>query len=261
MRLQFWFNIRMGLLIQLALCAVANAVCAAPAIKSGEALKLKIKSDALGDSTAFVRSDSLRINFGDGHAYLVSQAPSWRVYLYNSKTKRGLEMPYEKWLTHQVYWNFAGNDEWLWNEAILKVCDVKCLGLDATRYRLARKLDDGRIVLKTTGSRGHFILANKPAISPQISNVIEKAFCLPKCLGLPLEMVTYGSDKDAKIEGFNRATGADDHVYKVLEATEVACPQGYFASPKGFSPQKKEADVVFDAAHKKSVEEFMDMLN
>lgn len=261
MRLHFWFNFRIGLLIQLALCAGANAVCAAPAIKSGEALKLNIKSDALGDATAFVRSDSLRINFGDGHAFLVSQAPSWRVYMYNSKTKRGLEMPYEKWLTHQVYWNFAGNDEWLWNEALLKVCDVKYVGLDATRYRLARKLDDGRVVLKSTGSRGHFILANNPVISPQVSYVMEKAFCLPKCLGLPLEMVTYCKDKGAKIEGFNRITGADDHVYKVLAATEVACPQAYFASPKGFSPQKKEADVVFDADHKKNVEDFIDMLN
>lgn len=228
--------------------------------EAGKTLCLTVKSNVVGDAVIYSRPDALRINIGSDYSYLVAKAPSWRVYLYNAKSKFGLEMSYEDWLKHHVSWTFFGNDDWLIEQPLLKLCAIKYLGSDAVRYRFGQRLPDGRVVPKTAGSKGHFILADSTLCSPKASRIIERAFILPPQDGLPLQLYIYSQEAEHKTEGYHRMIGGDSHWFSVTKITERSCPSSYFAAPTGFTPKKKEAEILFDSGRRKDAEDVIDIL-
>lgn len=223
-------------------------------------LKAQIKSDTLGNATAFIKKDALRINIGDGRARLVARAPDWKVYLYNGVNNCGLEMPLDKWIAHHPSWTYIGNDDWLFGESLLKVVDVKRLGIEATRYKLATKLGSGEIVSKHAGTHGHLIMGKVDNLAPQAASIIRRTFGIPAAGGFPLELVTYAKEQPVKIEAFNRKIGGDSHLFMVSSLSKDTRPDSFFEKPKGFVPKAREVEVIFDSERTKSVENVMDML-
>ena len=231
-------------------------VWTAPVAASEKALAIKQSSLSVGVSVSYLTSQALRVDIGSDKTYLVAKAPSWKVVLFNSVNNCGLEMSYNQWISHHPKWNHGKDTDWLPFEKMLKVASPLVDGRKCTDYVLAELLPSGRLVPKTGGTSGHFIVAEVEDIAPQALHILQRTLDMPQTTGLPLRLTISG--KKRHVEGMALSMGGDSHMLATNSIKTVEVPASTFAYPKGFKVVPHETEVLYDSKTMNSnVEQFL----
>lgn len=239
-------------IIALTLCPDFFSAAAA----SDKALLLKQSSTSIGASESYLTSQAIRININD-KSYLIAKAPTWRVVLFNSLNKTGLQMSYQQWISHHPKWNHGKDVDWVPSEHLLKVASPKIDGRQCTDYLLADLLPNGRLVAKQAGISGHLLVTKVEAVAPQAIHVLQRTLDVPQTADLPLRLTLNG--KERQVEGMKFVLGGDTHLLatKVIKAAEV--DPTIFTYPKNFRAVDTEIAVLYDSKTINSnVEQFLD---
>lgn len=239
-------------IIALALCAD----CFSAAAASDKALFLKQSSASIGTSESYLTSHAIRININD-KSYLVAKAPTWRVVLFNSSSKTGMQMSYQQWISHHPKWNHGKDVDWVPSEHLLKVASPKVDGRLCTDYLLAELLPNGQLVAKKAGTSGHLLVTKVDGVAAQAVHVLQRTLDLPQTADLPLRLTLNG--KKRQVEGMKFVMGGDSHLLatKVIKTAEV--DPAIFTYPKNFKVVDTEIAVLYDSKTINSnVEQFLD---
>lgn len=252
-----WHSFRRTLL-SLTLCSLQPISCAAaPAVTKQEALYLKQSAVSVGAAESYLTSQGIRINFGNDKIYLIAKAPSWRVVLFNSKTKSGMEMSYKQWIAHHPTWNYGKADDWLPSEHLLKVASLTIDGRQCTDYVLAELMPSGRLVPKQGDTSGHLIVATVDGIAAPAVHILQRTLDLPQTEGVPLRLTLTG--KQRQVEGLKFVMGGDSHLVATKSIKTVPVSASAFVYPKTFKAVAMELEVLYGSkAINGDVEQFLD---
>jgi hypothetical protein len=243
----------------LVLSIVALALCPdffSAAAASDKALFLKQSSASIGSSESYLTSHAIRININD-KSYLIAKAPTWRVVLFNSSNKTGMQMSYQQWISHHPKWNHGKDVDWVPSEHLLKVASPKVDGRLCTDYLLAELLPNGQLVAKQAGTSGHLLVTKVEGVAAQAIHVLQRTLDLPQTADLPLRLTLIG--KERQVEGMKFVMGGDAHLLatKVIKTAEV--DPAIFTYPKNFKVVDTEIAVLYDSKTINSnVEQFLD---
>lgn len=245
-------------LLSLSLYALLSLPWAiAPARAEEKALYLKQAAVSVGATESYLTSQGIRINLGNDKIYLVAKAPAWRVVLFNSITKKGLEMPYAKWISHHPAWNHGKADDWVPSVHLLKVASRTIDGRHCTDYVLAKLMPNGRLLAKRGGTAGHLIVTQVSGVAPQAIHILQRTLDLPQTADLPLRLTLAG--KKRKVEGLKFKIGGESHLLSTTTIKTVVLPDSLVTYPKDFKTVPLEFEVLYDSkALNSSVEQFLD---
>lgn len=245
-------------LLSLSLCALLSLPWAiAPALAEEKALYLKQAAVSVGATESYLTSHAVRINIASDKIFLVAKAPSWRVVLFNTMTKSGMEMSYPKWIAHHPTWNHGKADDWVPSEHLLKVASPTIDGRHCTDYVLAELMPNGRLVPKHGGTAGHLVVTEVSGIAPQAIHILQRTLDLPQTADLPLRLTLSG--KLGHVEGLQLVMGGDSHLVTTKAIKTVPVSVSLFAYPKTFKTVPLELDVLYDSKTLNgNVEQFLD---
>lgn len=239
------------------LCSMLLLCSAESARAEEKALYLKQSAASVGMVESYLTSQGIRINFGNDKVYLVAKAPTWRVVFFNSVTNRGLEMPYEKWISHHPSWNHGKVDDWVPSEHLLKVASPTIDGRRCSDFVLAELMPKGGMVPKQGRTAGHLIATQVSGIAPQAIHILQRTLDLPQTADLPLRLTLAG--KKRKVEGLKFKIGGESHLLSTTAIKTVSLPLSLLTYPKNFQVVPIEFEVLYDSkALNSSVEQFLD---
>ncbi|CAN5597944.1 hypothetical protein BH11CYA1_BH11CYA1_49800 [soil metagenome] len=239
-----------------ALTSIVSLTCDRPSFASEKAFSAKQSSISVGVSVCYLTSQAVRVDFGNDKVYLVAKAPSWKVVLYNSVTKCGMEMSYARWLAHHPKWNHGKDVDWVPRERLLKVGSPVIDGRKCTDYVLAEMSPSGRLAPKAGGNKGHFIVAQVEGVAPQALHILQRTVDMPQVTDFPLRLTING--KSRPVEGMRWSMGGDSHLLSTSSIKTVAVPSSIFLYPKSFKPMAFETEILYDSKTMNSnVEQFL----
>lgn len=238
--------------VLLLFCSATNSVAAAE-----KALYLKQSAVSVGAAESYLTSQAVRINLGSDQIYLVAKAPSWRVVLFNSITKKGLAMPYQQWISHHPVWNHGKDVDWIPAEHLLKVASPVIDGRHCTDFVLAELVPNGHLVPKAVGASGHLVTAEVDGLASQACHILQRTLDLPQTAGVPLSFTLNG--KSRRVEGMKFVMGGDSHLVSTTAIKTVPLAPSLFTYPTKFKAVAIELDVLYDSKTMNSnVEQFLD---
>lgn len=238
--------------VLLLFCSATNSVAAAE-----KTLYLKQSAVSVGAAESYLTSQGVRINIGNDKIYLVARAPTWRVVLFNSVTKKGLVMPYQQWISHHPVWNHGKDVDWIPAEHLLKVASPVIDGRRCNDFVLAELLPNGHLVAKAGGASGHLVTAEVDGLAPQACHILQRTLDLPQTAGVPLSFTLHGRSR--RVEGMNFLQGGDMHLVFTKIIKTVPAQPVLFVYPTNFKAVTTEFDVLYDSKTMNSnVEQFLD---
>ncbi len=237
-------------------------------------LVLKQQGMLVGGSKVYAGKDSLRVEFGTPTAYLVANAPTWHVYLYNKSNNKGLDMSYEDWLKHTPHWLFALEDEeWLRRTDVVKTTPVKILGQNCDQYRLGFKGADGVVRLKAYGVQGTISVAKSDLVSQPVCRILERIYTVPKLAepGVPIRVsldpkgLKRGQSNKVVGLSYKNPSTSPTHalVTNDVSVQEISSDNldKLFAIPQKFERQKFEDSVLRDQSHQDSSKDLLEIMD
>jgi hypothetical protein len=208
----------------------------------------------LGHVLTYVNADALRVDCMDNNAYLVAKAPDWRVVMFNPTMNAAVEMPYEKFLAHELSFSYvpsAGggmNERW----PKLRAGSMKVSGVEVSKFIIPAN-PRSRSLKESPNTLGYYLILEKKGFAIQPTKILAKLFYQPPLPGIPL------GDRMNK-QKFGQSNSFLDFRgnYAILSTSEIkekSIPSDFFKYPHGFKKVTREIEVISDNARRKQLED------
>ncbi len=227
---------------------------AAPALKQVDILQQK--HGYLGTLEVIQAQDAIRISENVNGTVILSKAPQWRVYVYNTRNKLYYDMSLDVWKKHglRVTWVMMANtSEW----PVVKVGSEKILGRDTDVYLLpadpnARaKLRMHKPIDFTYGKAGEYWIDKKPAAKER-TTVILQLYKMPEVPNTPLKLRAFTT---GTYFGVSHASGGREQMLlQTFSIKSAKVPANTFELPPGYKRAKDDSDVTISKSNSDSLD-------
>ncbi len=208
----------------------------------------------LGHVLTYVSRDAIRVDCNDNNAYLVAKAPDWRVVMFNPSMNAAMDMPYEKFLEHEIRFSYVPSEGGGVNERWPKfrAGSIKVSGLEATKYIIPAN-PRARSLKESPNTLGYYLILERKEFAIQPTKILAKLFYQPTLPGIPL------GDRMNK-QKFGQSNSFLDFRgnYAILSTSEIkekSIPSDFFKYPHGFKKVQREIDVISDNARRRQLED------
>ncbi len=208
----------------------------------------------LGHVLTYVNRDAIRVHWSDNNAYLIAKAPDWRVVMFNPSMNTAMDMPYEKFLEHEISFSYAPsqgdgvNERW----PKFRAGSIKVSGVDATKFMIPAN-PRARSLKESPNTLGYYLILERKEFPIQPTKILAKLFYQPTLPGIPLgdrmNKVNIGQSNSFLDFRGNYA------ILSTLEIKEKSIPSDFFKYPHGFKKVQREIDVISDNARRKQLED------
>jgi len=206
--------------------------------------------EELGGYKAYMNQHGIKIMYLAGKAYIVSNAPTWRVLFFNPVNKKGLEMSLDEWLKHRMQLYYLSIPTTKPNWALVADGTTKFYGYPCKHYLMCRP-DAAGHPDKRVDKQREYLLLQSPLVNSIGCRILQHSMELPEGVGVPVSVKFISDDptyKDA--EGGKRVV----RMLKTTEVTQQQVSDDFFQYPPHFEPAKREADILNDPTRGRDVE-------
>jgi hypothetical protein len=189
----------------------------------------------------------------DNQCYLITKAPTWKVVIYNARTKLGFEMGFTSWMRHNPRFMLSSFDD-RYAYQILEKQKLTWLQMPATKFDFPCKIFNGKLSPPANGMQGEYITALSPLVSEQTCAILQKALVVPKAPGLPLYVLTKFPERERK-GGLTWRTGGDSTLLRTIRTEQKEIPESFFDYPKDYQRKDLEVDVLMDKSKSDAIED------
>ncbi|MDX2107617.1 MAG: hypothetical protein SFY67_14550 [Candidatus Melainabacteria bacterium] len=226
--IQFKFlSVLLGLFLVISTSEPAKA-------ESGWALTQR--NDSMGDLYVYIDNKGMKWNIPKQKIGFTTQAPDWKVSLFNDETKMFYETSLGDW-QNKFSKMGKGQAAQLQNGGWQKGKVEKIAGLNCTKYVMTNNTQAAQAKGKRTLAavrQAACWLANDITMSPTLSDMFSKTYGLPATKFFPVRIAYLGGD------------GRPHLALDTFNSRPFNVPGGFFNRPQGYKPAKSETEVFMD---------------
>lgn len=201
-----------------------------------EGWALTQRNDSMGDLYVYIDKNGMKWNIPKQKIGFTTQAPDWKVSLYNDETKMFFETTLTDWQSKFSKMG-KGNQAQLQRGGWQKGKVEKIAGLNCTKYVMT-----GNVPLPNTKNKRTLAavrqaacwLSNDITMSATLSDMFSKTYGLPATKFFPVRIAYLGSD------------GRPHLALDTFNSRPFVVPGGFFNRPQGYKPAKSETEVFMD---------------
>lgn len=204
-----------------------------------------------GGMTLYITANGMRTFDPKNGVSLMTRGPNWTVYIFNDKTKRMFQSPFQPWLASFKQRNLVGRFEgatWRRGSANGSVSGVRAYEFVMDKPPVVQtnsKSISGKIKQYGSIQAASLWVASDIATPPEVSNILCKIYGVPDCQRIPLRVVVTERGKAP-------ATAVD-----TVKISHINVQDSLFAVPSNYQVVKTDTDVFIDKESMDTLDEML----
>lgn len=209
-----------------------------------------------GMMTLYITPSGMRTVDPKNGVCLMTHAPSWTVYIYNTRTKRMFSSQLAPWLSSFKQRGLAGRFQgatWRRGNTNGVVAGVRAYEFVMDKpppIRTANKTISGKVKAVAQMQSANLWVASDIATPREVSNILSSLYGIPDSQRVPL-----------RVQVLEQGARAPSSLVDTMRVQQGNVPDSTFAVPSGYVSVKQDADVFIDQESMDTLDEMLQDLD